>query len=510
LKSKRPYAALPAVLTLALAALACAGGAGAATKAPTAVAATPAARPTAAATDTEPAAATETQPATAEPTSASTDPATEAPTVAAAESTATQAPLSGKLDLHGISTYEDNSQYFRVVGLLTNGTDKPVNNVQLSLQLTDGSGKTVLQDDSGNPTSTVTLSPILSTIDTGETAPFEYFLSTNGLDTSSWQAKVAIDSSENPTDLQRVPVVVANNLLTVGSGGDVFLTGELVNMSDQPAQINNFAGALLDGSGNVAAASSFEEVARLLAPAGAASGSDRSPFVIRLSGPVKKDVTPNFYVDGVAGSSSDMETAADVHLKLNTSFVDANNDVHILATLSNSGTNTMTVRLVAGLYDQSGKVLDGSSNDSPLYLTPGASAPVPVYFFPVVDGNPDLINQVVSYTAQIDPYWTFPSSREFVALNASNVTTEASGSSLTIKGEVVNTSSKPLDRATVMIVIRGADGKLVTADWTTAAPDSGAIAPKAKQTWSVTTELPTKVDPATLKVETVVQGYIKQ
>jgi hypothetical protein len=503
--NKRLYAVLSVVLALALAALACAGGAAAPTKAPTVAAPTQAAQPTKAV-----AAATDTQPATAAPTAASTEAATEAPTSAPAEASPTQAPLSGKLDLHGQSTYEDNSKYFNVVGLLTNGTDKPVSNVQLSLRLTDSSGKTVLQDDSGNPTSTVTFNPIIGTIDSGESAPFEYHLSTNGLNTSSWQAKVAIDSSENPTDLQRVQVVVANNLLTISSGGDVYLTGELINKSDQPAQISDFAGALLDGSGNVAAASSFEDVARLLSPAGDASGSDRSPFVIRLSGPVKKDVTPNFYVDAVAGSLSDMDAAADVHLKLNTSYVDANNDVHILTTLTNSGTHTMTVKVVAGLYNQSGKVLDGSSNNSPIYLTPGASSPVPVYFFPVLDGNADLINQVVSYTAQIDPYWTYPSSQEFVALQASNVTTAADGSRLTIKGKVVNTSGKALDRVTVVVAIRDADGKLVAADWTSAAPDSGTIAPKAKQSWSDTIELPTKVDPATLKVDTIVQGYIAQ
>ena len=505
MKTKRPYAVLSAVFALAMAALACSGGAAAPTsaptKAPTVAAPTEAAQPTKTV-----AAATDTQPATA----ASTEAATEAATSPATEAAATKAPLSGKLDLHGQSTYVDSGQDFWVVGLLTNGTDKPVNNVQLSLQLADGSGKTVLQDDSGNPTSTVTFNPILSTIDTGETTPFEYHLSTNGRDTSGWKAKVAIDSSENPTDLQRAQVVVANNLLTVNSGGDVYLTGELVNQSDQPAQINSFAGALLDGSGNVAGAADFTHVSRLLAPAGDASGSDRSPFVIHIYGPVKQGATPGFYIDAVAGSASDIATAADVHLKLDTSFVDANNSAHVLATVTNSGTNTMTVRVVAGLYDQSGKVLDGSAEDAPIYLPPGASSPVPLYYFSSIDGNANLINQVVSYTAQIDPFWTFPSTTEFVALEASNVTTTADGSALTIKGDVVNTSSKPLSVATVVLLIHDADGKLVTADWTTAAPSSGAFAPKSKQSWSVTTELPTKVDPSTLKIDTVVQGDIKQ
>ena len=114
----------------------------------------------------------------------------------------------------------------------------------------------------------------------------------------------------------------------------------------------------------------------------------------------------------------------------------------------------------------------------------------------------------VSTSVQIDPFWTFPVSNRLVALKASKVTTQADGSRLTIKGDVVNTSALTLIDATVVITLRDADGKLVAAD-KAYTDNQGDIAPKSTQTWSVTIDLPTKVDPSKLKVETVVQGVVK-
>ena len=504
-KNTSANALLSAALALALAEMACAGGGILATQSstqntpPTQAAPAPSDTPrSTSAPTTSPASQ-----ATAAGSQAATEAATSAPTAAA-----TAAPLSGSLEVHGISSYVDSLQYYYVEGLVTNGTGKPIDQIELSLQLTDSSGKSVLQDDSGNPTTTVTFQPILDTIDSSETTPFSYWMSADGLDTTGWKAVVTIDSSEQATDLQRAQVVVENNLMTTASDGDVYLTGEVVNKSDQPAQISNFAGALLDASGNVAGTSSFQDVTRLLSPAGAPAGTDRSPFVIHIPGPVKPGGTPNFYMDANQGNPGDIDAAADIHLHLDTSFADANNDVYVVATVSNSGTNTMTVRVMSGLYDQDGKVLDGSSADAPINLAPGGSSPVPMYYFANLNGDADLIARVVSYTAQIDPYWTFSVNSDFVTLQASNVTTEIDGSSLTVKGDVTNTSSQALRSATVVITLRDADGNVLAADWALAEPNSGDFASKTTQSWSTTIALPTKVDPKSLKVDTIVQGDV--
>ena len=511
---KKPhYAIFSTALALTLAGLACNGGAAAPTKAPPtqAPAATQiVAKPSATPHSAEP---TATEKAATPPTTAATEAATAAPTVAAtaaASSTAaaTKAALSGKLDVHGIASYLDGLKYYHLDGLITNGTDQPVSNLQLSLTLTDKSGKTVLKDDSGKPTSTVTFQPILGEIGSGETTPFDYLLNTDGADISGWKAVVKLDSSDPVSDFQRVQVNVTHNLLTVGSDGDIDITGEIVNTSDKPTQINNFAAALLDGSGNVAGAASFQNVARLLGPAGDASGSDRSPFVIHIYGPISAQYTPSFYIDGVPGKQSDIDASAAVHLKLETSYIDSFNNVHVVATVSNSGTDTMTVRVMAGLYAGDGTVLDGSSADGPIDLGPGVAAPVHLYYFSNLNGNTELIGKIISTSVQIDPFWTYPVTNAVVTLHATKVTSTTDGSSLTIKGDVINTSTLTLIDATVVVILRDADGKLVAAD-KAFTENSGDIAPKSTQTWSVTVDLPPDVDASTLKLETIVQGAVK-
>jgi hypothetical protein len=507
MKNRSTNALLTVALGLALAALACNGGAAAPTAAPS-----PAVQASQAIVPTNTPAGAATSAATKAATEATTQAATEAATAAAtsAPTTApTAAALSGNLDIHGITTYQDNLQYFRVDGLLTNGTDKTVDNIELALTLADKDGKTVLQDNSGNPTSTVTFEPILGTLASGETTPFEYFLSADQLDTSGWKADVKLDSNETFDDLQRTQVVVENDLMTVGSDGDVYLTGEVVNKSDQPAVLNNFAGALLDGSGNVNGTSSFQDVTRLLSPAGDAAGADRSPFVIHIPGPVKSGGTPTYYFDAVQGKQDDLDVAANIDLHLDTSYADENSDVYVVATVTNSGTETMTVRVMSGLYNKDGKVLDGSSANAPIQLAPGASSPVPMYYFANLNGNADLVGQVTSYTAQIDPYWTFVVTSDFVPLAATDITTTVDGSSLNIQGNVTNDSGKTLNSADVVIIVHDASGKTVAADWAVAEPDSGDFTDKTTQPWHTTLYLPPSLDPTSVKVDTIVQGNVK-
>jgi len=509
MKYKPGYAVFSALLSLLLATLACAGGA----------AATPTAAPTVAPPATVAATAAPTQarpttaPAAATPTVAATTVATGAATAAAtaliepAGATATRPPLSGKLEVQNLTGYLDGSKYFHVVGLITNGTDKPVNNMQVALQLSDSSGKTVLQDDSGNPTSTVSIDPFINTLDTGESSPFDFYLSTQATDTASWKPKVTITGNDTPASLQRVPVEVHNPQINAHSDGEIFLSGELVNQSDKPAQINGFAAAMLDAAGNVVGATSVNATARLLAPAGDANGLDRTPFVMGISGPVADGAKPAYYLDAVQADPVDLQNSAGLHLKLNNSYVDADNGVHIIATITNSGTDTVTVQAVAGLYDQSGSVLDADSGSTPLDMPPGSSSPAIFYYFPSVNGDSTLIQKVVSYTAQIDPYWLISVQHDLLDLTATNVTTDTSGSDITIKGTVVNTSKQTIDNPTVVVVAKGADGNLIAGDWT-GADATGPVKPGAKTTFSLTVQMPDKSDPAAAAYTILVQAAV--
>jgi len=517
-------AAFSAFLALILATLACAGGATAPTAAPTRAAATVAPPTVTTATSAATAAVTATPAvaATAAATSAAT--ASVAPT-GAAQATNTQAAtgaapteapaatatkvLSGKLDVGQLTSYVDGVKYYRVVGLVTNGTDKPVDNIVLAVQLADASGKTVLKDDSGNPTSTVTINPMLGALGSGESSPFEFFMDSGGADTSGWKSKITVASSDALDTLDRATIGVENNLTTTDSSGDVWLTGELVNHSDQPAQINDLAGAAVPDVNTIAAASTASAVSRLLAPAGDKFGLDRTPFEIKLVGPVPSGAAAQFYIDAVLAQPDTLQSTTGLQLKLETAYVTSSDHVSVIATISNSGTETVTSRAVAGLYDAQGRVIDAAYEDTTFDIPPGASSQAIVYYFGSVNGNSDLIGKVVSYTAQIDPYWTFSVSHGVVSLKATKVTTETNGSTVTIKGTIVNTTKQTLDNPQVIVLARGASGKIVAGDWT-GASGSNTLAAGAQTTFSLDLDLPKDADASQLTYDVQVQSQVNQ
>jgi hypothetical protein len=507
MKRKSGRAMLAVSLALSLAILACAGGGPAATVVPTAPpTAPPTAAPTQAATQAQ--SATSVQTPTEAPQVTATTAAEQATTAATAQATQAALNTSGTLDVLGLSSYLDSSQRFHVVGLFSNGTNQAVKSVELTLGLTDSTGLSVLLDSNNQLTDTVTFNPMLATVAAGLSSPFDYHLSVaNGVDTTGWKFKLEVTKS-NAGDVSQADVQVTNDQTAVDSSGTVFLTGELVNKTNQPVQINVFAAAMLDGPGKPVAADTVLAVTRILAASGDAHGSDRSPFVIDLSGPVKTGTTPAYYIDAVLAAAKDAGTAANIQLDLANTFVDGTNNVHVVASITNSGTETVTVGVVAGLYEKGGKVLDAAFENVQLYLAAGETSPVGFSFFPSVNGNNAAIARLDTYSVQVDPFWTFPTNYIPVNLEASNVTTSSLGAGsgeATIKGTVTNTTKKKLSSANVVVAVFSADGKLIAADFTGASPDSGAWAPGQKVNFQLTMQLPTSADPATVKFVTKVQ-----
>src|SRR5574340_344044 len=112
-------------------------------------------------------------------------PQTSSPSTAAPTSTVvgvaptTQMTPSGTLDLVSSFGYKDASGYYHVVGLLHNGAAQALNNIELTLELKDASGKTLLRDSNGQSAPTVKFSPALDTLAPGGDSPFYYYVKTS-------------------------------------------------------------------------------------------------------------------------------------------------------------------------------------------------------------------------------------------------------------------------------------------------------------------------------------------
>ncbi len=479
-KFKLWYPFLAVLMALALAALACGGGSqtdeATATKAPTR---TPQAE--AEATDTE-------EPeATAEP-----------------ETTPTSQPSSGEFEISNSYSYIDNYTYVHVVGEIFNGTDEAVTNIELTVQITDSSGNTILTDSDGNPTDSLTTTPHLYTIGPGETSTFDFYASADTAEPAEYTVEITDFASG---EVERAEVEVQNAQLVFDSDGNGYLSGELVNLGGDPANINSLAGAALNADGNVVAADYTFTRANYLAPTGDESGKDRTPFVITLDGPIEEAEQWSVYYDVDVSAEAD---PTGIDLVLGDAYYSDDGRLHVIGAVTNNGSDLLNVALVAGLYDADGVTLDAATLSVPIYVVPGDSVPFSFDYFPNINANEDEANRVDNYTVQVDPYWTFESSTEVVALETLNDDNEDQGDGVYyFTGDVENTSEQDLSSMTVILSIYDADDNLVATQWGGVYPEGDSFSPGDSGSFEIYVYLDPGADSSNYEFTTIVQGYVK-
>lgn len=496
--SKRLLAILSMIVALTLATLACGGG-GAATEAPDPTR-TP--RATAEEEPTEEVEADPTEEPEEEPTEEPEAEPTEEPEE---EPTAEPGIVAGEVAVTTVYGYVDEYDYFHVVGLVYNDTEDAATNIELTLELVDANGDSVLTDVDGNAVDSVEFSPFLYTIAQGEVTPFDYYINASDLDPSELEGTVTVTDFDDG-DVNRGSVEVVNDTVTFGEFGTIYMTGELVNLSNEPVIVNSLAGALLAPDGTALAADGSFSLTRYLAPNGDEAGNDRTPFSITLDGPAEDADTSVFYYD--VDIADEVDTAALISVDITSAYVDDFDNLHIFANIGNNGDQVLSISLVGGLYAEDGTVLDAATASVPIYVGPGEVRPVSFDYFGAANSSEDVLGQVASYSIQVDPYWTYETSFDVVALETANESSEVSDGYVTFTGDVINTSEENLSSATLILAIYDGEEVLYSSSWTSVYPDGDTIAPGATLPFEVTLYIPSDVDTSSYTFFTYVQGYV--
>lgn len=503
MQSNNRTAIMSVILALAVAILACGGGRTTPTAQPENTRA-----PRATATD-EAVVEDPTEAPVAEPTEEPTEAPVEEPTNEPVEEPTDDSGgiVAGEISVTSLYSYLDEYNYFHVVGLIFNNTERPVTSIELTLELADGDGNTVLRDSDDNPEDFTTFSPLLYTLAPGETSPFEYSLSASDQDTSDWQFTVEV-TGQSTGEVDRAEMEVVNDQIASDEFGTIYLTGELVNLSDGPVLVNSLAGVLLDDADVAQAADASYSLTRYLAPAGDENGNDRTPFVITLDGPADNATQTSYYWD--VDLTDQVDTGSAVTIDITNGFVDTFDRLHVVANVGNNGDEVLSIQLVAGLYADDGTVLDAATASSPIYLGPGEVVPVSFDYFSSVASNADELARVDTYTIQVDPYWTYATSFDVVALESANeASTDEGDGQVTFTGDVVNSSSEDLSSATVVLALYDTDNNLVSSNWTSVYPEGDTFAAGESLPFELTLSLPPDLDTTNYTFLTFVQGYVQ-
>ena len=362
--------------------------------------------------------------ATLEPVVESTEAPTETP-ITSGEEIITIDQVHGFYDIYDA---------LNVVGLVTNDTSRVIDNVELEVEIFDANDVSLYME---------TIYIDLFALAPGETSPFSLYIFDDLPEADSFVATVVGNSV---TDLERAILDVGNSLMTFDDDGNIHITGELFNNTDQPVDINALAAAVFDANGEIVASDSYNTTIRYLDP------GDSGPFRVTITGPDSGTADISNFQVYIDSEFTDPIAPFNITIGDAYNYLDTFDNLHLVGQVTNNSDTTWNVRMVAGIYDAEGNVLDAAYVDLPINaLAPGASSPYDFDFWGPLASTTGLFDLADSYSIQVDAYWTWENDTELIDLTTANDTNEFGSFGGTFTGQVVNNSGGPVDGAVIVI-----------------------------------------------------------
>jgi hypothetical protein len=346
--------------------------------------------------------------------------------------------------VHG---YRDEMGSLHIVGLVTNYTDRAVDNIEIEIEIFD---------EGENSLYVETISASLYTLAPGETSPFSFWVYEDLPTADNYLATIV---GQSAAEVERAEVSLEGVLLTIDDSGDLHITGSLVNNTETPIKIDDLAAATFDAEGNLFTADSHSVVVRQLDP-----GED-GPFRVTMTGPAEGTADIEVYEVYIDAKVTDPSVTFDlVFSESHHNYLDAFGSFHLVGEITNNHDEFLTVSMVAGIYDAEGNAVDAATTDTPTFsLAPGDTLPYDFQYWGPLNYKSAAIDAASSYTVQWDPYWTWDSTSEYIDLTTQNDANEVGDFQATFTGEVLNNSSSEVDSATVIVNLYDAQTGELTA-----------------------------------------------
>ena len=402
---------------------------------------------------------------------------------------------AGELQVVNTNVVQRADGGWRLLGEVANGTEAAAVNVSLQIEWFDASGQSL---------GTEVAYLLTTNIAPGETAPFLYNIYDTGVPLASFTATV-IDFTSSQ-DLARAALDLEHAAFTIDDYGDFHCTGELVNNTDGPVLIEGLAASILDNNRALFAVDSYWAVTRYLEP------GESTPYRISplgAEGAVVSDYFCYVYIDAVVAepvpanaiafkdTNGDGDNSNDVSY-----FVDTLGYSHLVGEVVNNGDEAMNVRLIGGLYNSEGNVIDVDFNSVPVPLNPGETLPFDFTTLSATNYNTALRDETASFTVQVDPYWTYAALTEYAALETRNGSATEEGGIITETVDVVNTQTFDVEVAYVVASVTDPSGQVV--GYSFAATDP--IAAGATVKTQITIYVDPALEPSELKVNLIVKA----
>ncbi len=348
---------------------------------------------------------------------------------------------AGALEILSVNGYLDSFGSWRVVGLIHNGSDRILDNVEVEVEIFDSEGKSVHMEYAFVS---------LFNLEPGAVAPFQLDVFENLPQADHFVATIV---GSSPASINPVRVKVVNQTMTIDDDGDLHITGEIINPSERPVVINSVSAAVFDEQSQIITADTSSVFIQYL------DRGQSGPFRISIFGsaPVAAAAqTFQVYVD--AERSITTEPIA-LEFSEQFDYFDAFEFFHVVGEVTNTGPAPLNVTLIATIYDGNGAVLDAADLALPISsLAPGESTPYDFDSWGPLNYTGDLFRRAERVSVQVDPYWTWSEDAALIPLSATGTETVDYGEfEATIRGVVVNDSDVPVSDITVVAGLREVD-----------------------------------------------------
>jgi hypothetical protein len=403
----------------------------------------------------------------------------------------------------GYSNYTDSFGDFHIVGELKNGGTKVLTQMELTVEVKDVSGNSLLTDSNNKNVASLTFSPSLDNLAPGESSPFEFSVSSDAGKPDKYTVSV---TGFNTSTVQRPKIEVKNTQMVSSEYGSFYISGEIINLDTKPVLIHNLAGAMIDSKGQVVSTSYSSDYSSYLEPAGNSDELDRTPFFITVDDPGSSPGKWNTYLDAEAVDPID-EYA--ISVKIANNYQDENKTAHVVGTVTNNSSVVLSTLVVAGLYAADGTVLDAYSSRTPVHVDPGETVPFDITAFSNVNNNAAQASRIDHITVQIDSDSTFETSIESVLMETTNDNANKNGSNWTVTGQVKNSAQKSLSSETVVVMVYDASGALIAVNWDDLFPTGDSYANGDVASYTVDIYFDPNVDTSGYTFKTLVKGDVK-
>ena len=401
------------------------------------------------------------------------------------------------------SSYTDSLGNFHVVGEIKNGEPQTLTDMELTLIVKDADGKTLLSDPNQKPVDSLIFSPEMNNLAAGETSPFETIV--DAIVGIPAKFDVTVTGQQTST-LVRPKIRIMHTQMKPSTNNSYFITGEVVNLSDQPVRIHALAGAMLDSNNNVISSAASLDYSAYLEPAGDSNDMDTTPFIIMVDNPGSSPAHWKTYLDAEA---IDPINGFDVSIDISNHYMDDNNIIHIIGSVTNNTQSVLLMTIVAGLYDGDGSVLDAYASITPVHVAPGENVPYDISTFGNVNNNATEAARLDNFSVQIDSDNTWEPSIETVDLSASNGKVEKNGNTWTFTGQVTNTSAQVLSSETVVVTMYDENNTIMAMNWLDLFPSGNSIASGEVLDYSIDVYLDPEGESSNYTYITLVQGDVK-